>query len=768
MPDRIYTYAPLWGVWQIESLIGEGSFGKVYKAFREEFGTRYAAAVKCISIPASDTEVMALRSEGMDDASVRSYFMGCAQDVVKEINAMMSFRGLSNIVTIEDFIVADRQDGPGFDILIRMELLESLSARMLKREPDRKETITLGVHICRALALCHRQNTIHRDIKPDNIFLSPHGEYKLGDFGIARQIERTMSGLSKKGTYTYMAPEVYRGDPYTPSVDIYSLGIVLYRLLNGNRTPFLPPYPQAITARDREEALLRRVRGDAIPAPEHADAKLAAAVQRAVAFDPAARYASAREMGAALEECLREEQKRGEDVALALNDTPAEPPHDTTTPPAQSPEEHGAGDPCGESISSVAPAQATFRTGHAASVADDKTDILPAPHAAPAMEETQQKPPTKEITAILRNRKVWIATAAVAVAAACLVFVFRRSNNESWETSAAESTQTSINAQIPMQQPAATPKPSVATIDAGTVDKSRVLQALAKPEAELAEEDKAFLASLGGELELNACSLTDISALQYATELTGLLLRDNQISDIEALRGLINLKELDLWKNEVSDVEPLRGLAGLTSLSMSFNQVSSIEPLGELPNLMTLSLGTNPIKDFNVLRGLTTLKSLTLAGTQLSDLEPLRGLTNLVALFVGDNQISDIEPISGLTNLVSVNLGDNQISDIEPLRGLANLTIISLENNQISDVEPLRGLTNLTNLYLGGNQISNIEPLRNLTDLTWLTLRDNPLSEIETIKNFAKLEELYLHDTPFGKAELRALQESLPNCKIAY
>ena len=100
---------------------------------------------------------------------------------------------------------------------------------------------------------CQCQNIIHRDIKPENIFVSRFGEFKLGDFGIARELERTMSGLSKKGTYSYMAPEMYKGEAYDSRVDIYSLGIVLYKLRNHNRLPFISLEKQLITYRDKEK-----------------------------------------------------------------------------------------------------------------------------------------------------------------------------------------------------------------------------------------------------------------------------------------------------------------------------------------------------------------------------------------------------------------------------------------------------------------------------------------------------------------------------------
>ena len=93
-----------------------------------------------------------------------------------------------------------------------------------------EDVLRLGIDLCRALEYCQKQNIIHRDIKPENIFVSRFGEFKLGDFGIARNWDRGASGLSKKGTFSYMAPEMYKGEEYDSRADIYSLGIVLYKL----------------------------------------------------------------------------------------------------------------------------------------------------------------------------------------------------------------------------------------------------------------------------------------------------------------------------------------------------------------------------------------------------------------------------------------------------------------------------------------------------------------------------------------------------------
>jgi len=297
----IHAYAPLWGSWHIESLIGEGSFGKVYKVRKEEFGKTYYSAVKIISIPQNEADLRHMRNEGLDEVSVKSYFQAFVSDILQEIDLMSQLRGNSNIVSFEDHKVIERTDGFGWDILIRMELLQSLSEKCMEQPMDEAEVIKLGIHICRALELCARTKTIHRDIKPDNIFVSAYGDYKLGDFGIARQIERTMTGLSKKGTYTYMAPEVFKGDEYGASVDFYSLGIVMYRLLNKNRTPFLPSFPAPIMPADRDASLQRRMKGEVLPAISGVSDSLNAIILRACAFDRTARFVTATEMREVLE-----------------------------------------------------------------------------------------------------------------------------------------------------------------------------------------------------------------------------------------------------------------------------------------------------------------------------------------------------------------------------------------------------------------------------------------------------------------------------------
>lgn len=301
MNDNKYLGSKVFGNWIVKELIGCGSFGSVYKIERTEYKHTYTAAMKVISIPSSSSDIQDVRSTCKDEESVRAYFNNQVVELVNEITLMDKLKGNSNIVSYEDHLVVERKDEIGWDIFIRMELLTPMSTYLEKHEFTVADVIILGVSICKALEFCRNNHIIHRDIKPQNIFISEHGYFKLGDFGISKQLEKDILVQSKKGTFVYMAPEVYSGKAYDESVDIYSLGLVLYRLLNDNRTPFLPYHPAAINYVDKENSLTSRMSGLPIPPPRIAIEPITKIIFKACAFKREDRYESPSQMRAELE-----------------------------------------------------------------------------------------------------------------------------------------------------------------------------------------------------------------------------------------------------------------------------------------------------------------------------------------------------------------------------------------------------------------------------------------------------------------------------------
>ncbi|MCD7804378.1 MAG: protein kinase [Oscillospiraceae bacterium] len=289
----------VWSEWTVTKEIGRGSFGTVYEAVRTDHGVQSKAAVKVITIPTDRSEVDSLRSEGMTVDGTRTYFQNIVNDFVSEVQLMETFKGMQNIVSVEDYRVMEKKDSVGWDIFIRMELLTPFNTYIQNRQMTEKEVIRLGIDICTALEICAQRKIIHRDIKPENIFINDFGYFKLGDFGIARKLENVTGGLSQKGTYNYMAPEIAAGRYYDATVDIYSLGIVLYRLLNDNRLPFITE-EQMFNPNERQRAVDRRLRGEPLPVPKNASPAMTDVILRACAYDPNIRFKSATEFKKAL------------------------------------------------------------------------------------------------------------------------------------------------------------------------------------------------------------------------------------------------------------------------------------------------------------------------------------------------------------------------------------------------------------------------------------------------------------------------------------
>lgn len=290
----------VWPEWQVVRQIGRGSFGVVYEVVRRDYSVESHAAVKVISTPQNKSELDSLRAEGLSEEATRTYLQGVVNDFVSEIQLMESFKGVQNIVSVEDYKVVEKKDEIGWDIYIRMELLTPFNSYICDKTLSEQEVIKLGIDLCTALELCARCNIIHRDIKPENIFVNPFGDFKLGDFGIARKLENVTGGLSQKGTYNYMAPEIEKGSQYDATVDLYSLGLVLYRLLNRNRLPFLDTDRQLLNPNERMNAVRRRMDGEPLPPPCDASPAMAQIILCACAYEPGRRFSSAAAMKKAL------------------------------------------------------------------------------------------------------------------------------------------------------------------------------------------------------------------------------------------------------------------------------------------------------------------------------------------------------------------------------------------------------------------------------------------------------------------------------------
>lgn len=288
----------LWPGWEVVAELGGGSFGRVYQIRRNTFGHVENAALKVITIPHDRSEIDAMTAEGCDRQAIVARLWQQLQGILGEYTRMADVKGHTNVVYCDDFRYQQHENGLGWTLYIKMELLTPM-LRVIRTPVPQEQVVRLGLDMCRALELCRSRNIVHRDIKPQNIFVSKDGDFKLGDFGISKTASG-IAGGTKAGTLQYMAPEVYLGRPYGVQADIYSLGMVMYWMLNRCRLPFLPQAPAQVNQEMDEFARNRRLSGEMMPPPVDGSPELKAIVMRACAWNPSDRYENALQLAQAL------------------------------------------------------------------------------------------------------------------------------------------------------------------------------------------------------------------------------------------------------------------------------------------------------------------------------------------------------------------------------------------------------------------------------------------------------------------------------------
>ena len=298
--EILKTYEPFFGYWEIDELIGQGQYGRVYKIKRNNLNKTEYSAMKWIPLPTNDNELAWMEQEAQRDiVSVSARLEKCASDMENEIKLLKELRRSKHVVGYEDHIVHKRSNRIGYDIFIKMELLTPLTAR-LKETFTMDDAIQLGIDICKGLIECREINIIHRDIKPENMFIDSKNRYRLGDFGVAKQLDESMCS-SIRGTPLYMAPEVYRGEKYDYTADIYSLALVLYTLLNHYRVPFASTTSRVLSKKEKDEAFAKRIdnckgKRNKIPPPLNGFRQFNRILDKALSYEPSRRYQSAEDM----------------------------------------------------------------------------------------------------------------------------------------------------------------------------------------------------------------------------------------------------------------------------------------------------------------------------------------------------------------------------------------------------------------------------------------------------------------------------------------
>ena len=310
--------------YRITSVIGSGASGTVYQAVKSNALGEYVRAIKHISFPSLKQYSSVLNSMGGDEAKTNEYFARSLNTIASEVKLLnaLSESGSSHIIRYYESYLETEGNPLRYHIFILMEHATPLSEFVRSGSFKVRNVVDMGLQILEGIGTCHKRGVIHRDIKEDNIFVGSDGLFKIGDFGVSKSTQGGARAESLKGTPNYLAPEVYLGEKsYSKTVDLYSLGIVLYRLLNHERNPFLPAYPNSYSAEDEDRAFELRIKGNPVPLPAFGGPEIGKVIATAISSEQT-RFQDAEGFARALRNAAA--ATRGEvldhDLGLSLSD----------------------------------------------------------------------------------------------------------------------------------------------------------------------------------------------------------------------------------------------------------------------------------------------------------------------------------------------------------------------------------------------------------------------------------------------------------------
>lgn len=660
----------IWPDWKIFKRIGGGSYGSVYEIHRQIGGHLEKAALKVIHIPQDDGEAPWL-TNGFNSESGDSCLEAQVKEIQHEIVVMQQFIGYTNIVSYEDYLIHKHAKGRGWDILIRMELLTPLLKHLKSHVMSESDVLQLGLDISQALKICHEEGIIHRDIKPQNIFINQRKCFKLGDFGISKELPENLSFSSFKGTISYMAPETFAMMHTDERSDIYSLALVMYWILNNGREPFLEE--GTFTEKDRRYAQRRRLTGEPLPRPVRADTGMHHVLSTALAGNPDDRYQTASQF---------------QDALLSLQKTMED------------------------------------NTGHSTmeSASPINTDSMSKKRA---WGKAPIPVPGKRSTALLIAA---IALALVLIAggiAGSRLFPQVMNREVQNKTTATDNEDAVHGTDISgSDAPSAAPASGETNADSQflmAAPDSKVTSAdptaqtiVADPDEQITFPDPALEKAVRSSLTIDAdkpLTRRDVMDIQ-SIDLSGNgKAEEDRIVDLTGLSVLSSLEDLDLRYNRISNIDEISKLTHLKRLNLENNKISDLSPVNSLQTLKKLEVAYNDISDLTPVMSMNKLELLDARYNYITSIEGIGRMMKLRTLRVGRNQITDISPVAELTNLKSLSFGYNPVEDISALYKLPMLHVLTMNGCLVNDIGPVAFMPELTNLQIKGNPIKDRSPL---------------------------------------------------------
>lgn len=261
--------------------------------------------LKHISVPETQRQVDALIFTGAaaDKDAAQVYYQQVVSDYQAELEQLEALANSPNLDSFHSYEIRPKEDGVGFDVFLLAEYRTTLESYLAENEMTQSSAVNLAIDLCSALLDLRAAGLIHRDVKPSNIYLSSQGHFMLGDMGIAKVEDLKYCSMPEAMLSPFSAPELFElMANVNETVDLYAVGLILYRIYNGNHAPLEDEKTSAKTA-DK-----LRITGQELPAPMFADYEMAEILHKACAFKPEDRYQNPEEMKQAFVEYMMRNQ----------------------------------------------------------------------------------------------------------------------------------------------------------------------------------------------------------------------------------------------------------------------------------------------------------------------------------------------------------------------------------------------------------------------------------------------------------------------------
>ena len=279
---------PLLSNMTVDRELGRGPNGVTYLVTRRLDGKKMV--LKHLSIPSSDAETRALIYAGAvsGEADAQRYYASLVKDIKAELLLLNGVKNAANILKFRGYQVDQKFIDSGYDVYLLADYCRNLREYVAAHPLTKLQAVNLAIDLCSGLEQLRAAGLVHKDIHPGNVYLGDSRHFLLGDLGVVKVEELEYGSMPDSLLTDYSAPEVVPSDAsLSPTMDIYSVGIILYEIYNGGLLPV------------GEDGRLLRPEGE-LPAPAYADIALSDIILRACAYDPDDRYQTPGEMKQAL------------------------------------------------------------------------------------------------------------------------------------------------------------------------------------------------------------------------------------------------------------------------------------------------------------------------------------------------------------------------------------------------------------------------------------------------------------------------------------